>query len=47
LLQLSSPAPQTQEPLWQVAPLPQTFPHAPQFCESLPLTLMHCPLQFI
>ena len=27
--------------------MPQDLPQAPQFCESLPMTLMHWPLQFI
>jgi hypothetical protein len=47
LLQLRSPLPQTQAPLWQVEPLPHTLPQAPQFCESPPMTLMHWPLQSV
>ena len=47
LLQLRSPLPQAQVPLWQVEPVPHTWPQAPQFWESLPMTLMHWPLQLI
>jgi len=44
---MSNPLPHAQEPFEQVAPLPQALPQAPQFCESLPFTLMHWPLQFV
>jgi hypothetical protein len=47
LLQLRRLFPQTQAPFWQVDPMPQTFPHAPQFCESLAIRLTHWPLQSV
>jgi hypothetical protein len=40
-LQLSWPLPHTHAPAWQVEPAPHFLPHAPQFCGSVPITLMH------
>jgi hypothetical protein len=43
LLQARSPAPHLHAPAWQLAPVPQTFPHAPQFC--VVVTSVQTPLQ--
>jgi hypothetical protein len=46
-LQLRSPLPQAQAPFWQLAPLPQTFPQVPQFCESvMTFAVQDAPLGF-
>jgi hypothetical protein len=45
LLQLSRPALQTQEPAWQLMPLPQDLPQVPQFC--VVVTSVQTPLQLI
>jgi len=45
LLQSRSPAPHLQAPAWQVRPLPQTLPQAPQFC--VVVTSVQTPPQLI